>query len=171
MSQVPNSYPYWLGTAPTSATAVINGATVSLIPTLLSGTTIVTKATWNGDGTTYYNFFTSPLLPAGTYAVSVDFYAYANGTAWNDGDAIACRIIANSDTALTYIYPSNFTRPHNNGFSTANPYHSGTGSASCAGVVVLRTDGYIYYQGVVFNTSGTNTHSVSMEQATYQKIA
>ena len=152
----------WLGT-PTN---------VSNVPTLLSGTTITTVSSWNGDGTTFSNVFTSPLLAAGTYMVSVDWYAAPNGTAWNTGDAISVRIIANSDNALTYIYPTNFTRPYYSGFQIGSaPYSSGNASASCVGAVILRTDGYIYYQATVYNTSGACTHSVSMEQATYQKIA
>jgi hypothetical protein len=151
----------WLG-SPTS---------VNQVPILLSGTTITSISSWNGDGTTYSNFFTSPTLPAGTYYVGVDFYAYPNGTAWNAGDSIACRIVANSDTATTFIYPTSFTRPFYTGFATSAPYSSGTGSATCAGVVILRTDGVIYYQGTIYNTTGANTHSIYMEQATYQKIA
>lgn len=168
---------YWLGGSPPTTvnsanTAVVNGAQVNLVPVLTSGTTITTISSWNGDGTTYSNFFTSPLLPAGTYAVSVDFYAYPNGTAWNSGDFIGCRIIANSDTANSFIYPTAYTRPYYNGAQLGSaPHTSGIGSAPVSGVVVLRTDGYIYYQGVVFNTSGAATHQVSMEQATYQKIA
>ena len=163
----------WLGTAPTLASnsVVINGSPVNLVPILLSGTTITTIASWNGDGTTWSIFFVSPTLPAGTYAVGVDWYAYANGTPWNAGDSVAVRIIANSDNALTYIYPTSFTRPYNTGFSTTSPYTSGSASSSCVGVVILRTDGVIYYQATVFNTTGANTHSVSMEQATYQRIA
>jgi len=141
----------WLGNTLTvpSNSAVINGVHVNIVPILLSGTTITAISSWNGDGTTYSNFFTSPLLPAGTYAVGVDFYAYANGTAWNNGDGIAARIVANSDTATTFIYPTSFTRPYNTGFSLTSPHTSGTGSATCAGVVILRTDGYIYWQGTV----------------------
>ena len=147
------------------------GAPVNPVPILLSGTTITTITSWNGDGTTYQTLFTSPLLSAGTYMVSVDWYVYANGTAWSAGDAISIRIIANSDTALSYIYPTNFTRPYYSGFSTSTPYTSGTASASCIGVVILRTDGYIYWQASIYNTTGAATHALSMEQATYQRIA
>ena len=163
----------WLGNqlALTSNSIVISGVPVNAVPVLASGTTINTLASWNGDGTTYSNLFTSPLLPAGTYAVAADWYSYANGTAWSAGDAVCARIVANSDTALTYIYPTNFTRPYYSGFSVNSPYTSGTASSSLVGVVILRADGYIYWQATVFNTTGACTHSVSMEQCTYQRIA
>ena len=148
------------------------GAPVNPVPILLSGTTITTITSWNGDGTTYQTFFTSPLLSAGTYMVSVDFYAAANGTAWSIGDAIACRIVANSDTATSYIWPGSQTRPYYTGFQLGtSPFTSGNTTSACAGVVILRTDGYIYYQATLFNTTGAATHSLSMEQATYQRIA
>ena len=152
----------WLGTV----------VPVDAVPILLSGTTITTISSWNGDGTTYQTFFTSPLLPAGTYKVGVDFYAAPNGTAWNIGDAIACRIVANSDTATTYMYPGSQTRPYYTGFQLGTtPFTSGNTTSACAGVCILRTDGYIYYQATLFNTAGAATHSLSMEQATYQRIA
>ena len=147
------------------------GAPVNGVPILLSGTTITTISSWNGDGTTYQTFFTSPLLAAGTYMVSVDFYGAPNGTAWNIGDAIACRIVANSDTATSYIWPASQTRPYYTGFQLGSPYTSGNTTSACAGVVILRTDGYIYYQATLYNTTGAATHSLSMEQATYQRIA
>jgi len=152
----------WLGTV----------VPVDSVAILLSGTTITTISSWNGDGTTYQTFFTSPLLPAGTYKVGVDFYASPNGTAWSVGDAIASRIVANSDTATSYIYPGTQTRPYYTGFQLGtSPFTSGQTTSPCSGVVILRTDGYIYYQATLFNTAGTATHSLSMEQATYQRIA
>lgn len=163
---------YWLGGNPptsvnsSSNSAIVAGNQVNLVPILLSGTTITTITTWNGDGTTYQSFFISPLLPAGTYVVGCDFYADQNGSNWAQQDYVGCRIVANSDTASTFIYPSNYVRPANNGVGA-----TGLASAPIQGVVILRTDGYIYYQGVVYNVSGGNSHKVSMEQATYQRIA
>lgn len=166
MSQVPNSYPYWLGTAPTSATASINGVPVNLVPVVVkSASTSQTVA-----ANTYYNVVTTTdTLASGTYLVGANFFTTAtNGNAYIATDGLNF-VIADSNAGAgptVTTYPNLFLRPFYSVLGSTATGWEGTVS----GILVLTAAAKVSYQ--IQTIVGTFTgKTVGVEGCWYQRIA
>ena len=166
MSQVPNSYPYWLGTAPTSATASINGVPVNLVPVVVKSAATTQTVAAN----TYYNVVTTTdTLAAGTYLVGADFFTTAtNGNAYIGTDTLNF-IVADSNAGggpTVTTYPNLVIRPFYSVLGSTSTAWEGTVS----GILVLTAAAKVSYQIQTIVGSFTGK-TVGVEGCWYQRIA